>query len=318
MGFVKDYLRRSTRVKRIRERVRRLIDPPMYKEFSIGMYEGPSPVRLRPVEGLSQPVIAPDDVDDFSSCLVADPFMLHRNGRWHMFFEVLRAEGEKGRIARADSPDGIRWRYRGVVLSESFHLSYPHVFVSGDDVYMIPESYQAGEVRLYRATRFPDEWAFEACLLEGGPYVDASVFEHEDRWWMFIDGSPDLSCSQLNLFYASELLGPWIEHPLSPVRVEDKQYARPAGRVVRDGGRIIRFAQKCEPLYGLSVSAFEIFDLSERTYEERALGSAILEGSGDPGAWNEGGMHHVDAHLVSPGRWVACVDGWRHRRERRW
>jgi len=34
----------------------------------------------------------------------------------------------------------------------------------------------------------------------------------------------------------------------------------------------------------------------------------ILRASG--AGWNAAGMHHLDAHEVASGRWVAAVDGW--------
>ena len=43
---------------------------------------------------------------------------------------------------------------------------------------------------------------------------------------------------------------------------------------------------------------------------ERPVGKGAFLG---PGAdhWNEGGMHHIDAHQLTDGLWVACVDGFR-------
>jgi len=85
---------------------------------------------------------------------------------------------------------GLRWDYQRSVLAEPFHLSYPHVFEWNSDFYMIPESYQAGAVRLYRAEEFPFRWGFVANLLEGPVFLDSSVFRHDGRWWMLTETSP--------------------------------------------------------------------------------------------------------------------------------
>jgi len=68
-----------------------------------------------------------------------------------MFFEVMNSQTGKGDIGSAASRDGLHWEYRQIVLSESFHLSYPYVFYVGGEYFMIPESYEANSMRLYRA-----------------------------------------------------------------------------------------------------------------------------------------------------------------------
>jgi hypothetical protein len=71
-----------------------------------------------------------------------------------------------------------------------------------------------------------------------------------------------------------------------------------------------RFAQDAFPAYGSRVRAFEILDLDAGHYREREVrnGRPILKGCGF--GWNADGMHHVDAHELNDGSWIACVDGW--------
>src|SRR5215813_13238117 len=124
--------------------------------WSIGIYGGRSPLQLAPAG--SNPVISAASVTDISARFVADPFMLKVDGLWHMFFEVLNNENDRGEIALATSRDGHTWQYGRIVMKEPFHLSYPHVFRWQDDFYMIPEALGASAVRLYRAASFPGEW----------------------------------------------------------------------------------------------------------------------------------------------------------------
>jgi hypothetical protein len=176
---------------------------------------------------------------------------------------------------------------------------------------MIPETYQAGAVRLYKATEFPARWAWVGNLLEGPYLVDASVFRHDGRWWMFVDTSRDMQNDTLRLYHADELTGLWREHPGSPLRQGDPVGSRPAGRVQVVNDRVFRFSQSCVPYYGTEVYAFAVEELTAETYRERPLPCGpILKGSGS--GWNACGMHHLDAHLQDDGRWIACVDGWRH------
>ena len=290
---------------------RLFVQRPWWDEvWSIAMYAGPSPLALRPSPGISMPAITRDDVTDVPAVFVADPFMLRAAETWHLFFEVMNWRSGRGEIALATSRDGVQWEYQRVVLAEPFHLSYPYVFRHDGDYYLVPESYEAGEVRLYRAVEFPLRWQPVATLLKGEYLVDPSVFRHDGRWWMFVDASPGRGHDTLRLFGAAELTGPWSEHPASPLIEHDAARARPAGRVTQFDGRIIRFAQNCGPAYGVQVRAFEVTDLTPRSYRERPVGPDPLLGASGSG-WNASGMHHLDPHEIAPGRWIACVDGWR-------
>lgn len=68
----------------------------------------------------------------------------------------------KGDIAAAESTDrGFTWTPLGVVLTEDWHLSYPFVFEHEGDIFMMPEGSRSGQLKLYRAVDFPNEWEVE-------------------------------------------------------------------------------------------------------------------------------------------------------------
>lgn len=285
-----------------------IADPTGEPVFAIGIYEGRSPLTLLPAAVAANPVLTREQVSDVSATYVADPFLLRAGGVWHMFLEVYNWRANKGEIGHATSEDGFRWTYGGVVLGEPFHVSYPCVLEWRGSRYIVPETHQANAVRLYRAEDFPYRWTPVAELLSGEPFLDASPFRHGARWWLFVCVGAD---DTLRLYGASELLGPWVEHPQSPIVEGDAAKARPAGRVLAAGRLVVRFAQDCSRAYGAAVRAFAVTTLTEREYEEHeVLDHPLLTGVGG-GGWNGGGMHHVDARRVGQGRWVAAVDGWR-------
>lgn len=274
--------------------------------WSIGIYFGESPFDLEPAPGIVNPVLTRDSVSDVAAKFVADPFMLNVNGVWHMFFEVMNRETRKGEIGLATSVNGLNWEYRQIVLDEPFHLSYPYVFEWNHEYYMIPETFEPGKIRLYKSKEFPCQWSFVRSLVTGR-YADPSVFYFDNRWWMFVCATPHRHDS-LRLYFAANLMGPWMEHPASPIIEDNARKARPAGRVLVLADRIIRFTQDCVPTYGTQVRAFEISELTTRSYlETEHPNSPILSPSG--AGWNEVGMHHIDAHLLAGGKWLACVDG---------
>lgn len=286
------------------------IPAPSEDVWSIGIYSGQSPFDLSAPQGVHNPVLTREHVLDVPAAFVADPFMIHTDDIWYMFFEVMNWQTGKGEIGLAQSKDGLAWTYRQIVLAEPFHLSYPYVFAWGGEYYMIPESYQAGAIRLYKAEHFPTRWSFVTQLL-GAPYlVDPSVFRYDDEWWLFTETNPEVKHDCLRLYFADELTGPWIEHPTSPVVKDNARIARPGGRVLVTGSQIFRYTQDCSVSYGSEVRAFKVTQLTTENYVEEEVGSGpMLSPSGS--GWNADGMHHVDAHRMEDGKWIACVDGRR-------
>lgn len=274
-------------------------------EWSIGIYSGSSPLGLAPLPGIINPILTAKHVTDVPAQFVADPFMVQSGDAWHLFFQVMNSATRKGEIGLATSGNGRYWQYRRIVLREDFHLSFPCVFRWNDDFYMVPESVQAGAIRLYRAVSFPNQWEFVKNLVEG-QHADPSIFYFQRRWWMFACPSPE-SHDALCLFYADRPDGKWTQHPRSPIVSGNNRIARPAGRVLPWKGGMIRFTQDCYPTYGNRVRAFYISELTPTTYAEQEVSeSPVLAGSGS--GWNSFGMHHLDAHYAGKSRWLACVD----------
>lgn len=252
------------------------------------------------------PVLTPADVTDMLAVSVADPFLMYVDSDWYMFFEVYDANLHYGSIALATSENGLAWTYDQVVLEESWHLSYPFVFRSDGQYYMLIAAEDEHAVLLYQAEAFPYGWHCIATLISDGPMaMDPTLLWHDDTWWMFVGGAGNCTC---RLYYADALKGPWTAHPLNPI-VTGCSKSRPAGRsFVCDGDRIIRLAQKCDTSYGEAVRAFEVVSLSRTDYYETEIEeSPILTASGT--GWNALGMHQCDPWWVGD-HWLAAVDGF--------
>src|SRR5215510_15561131 len=183
--------------------------------WSIGIYTGESPFQLRAPASFHNPVLTSADVRDTPAEFVADPFMLQKDGRWYMFFEVLDRRTNLGAIALATSPDGLNWSYQQIVLAEPFHLSYPYVFEWQGEYFMIPETLGALAICLYKADVFPNRWSLYQKLFRG-MHADPSILRFADLWWMFTCTEP-YGPNILRLYFARDLEGPWKEHARSPI-----------------------------------------------------------------------------------------------------
>jgi hypothetical protein len=251
-------------------------------------------------------VLTASDVTDVKAEFVADPFMIKVGKVWHMFFEVMNGETGNGEIGLATSLNGLDWGYQQIVLKEPFHLSYPYVFASRGVYFMIPETLTPNSIQLYKAEKFPTQWSLHSQLVAGA-HSDPSIVYFGRQWWIFACSTP-YEHDTLRLYFSRKLEGPWQEHPASPIIERNRSIARPAGRVLSLGGRLTRFTQDCNPHYGRQVRAFEVSELTSKSYREVELGkSPILTPSGL--GWNRSGMHHIDPHRLDDHHWIACVDG---------
>jgi len=261
---------------------------------------------LAPSE-VRNPVLTDEDVSDCRAASVATPFMLKGPDRWHMFFEVFNLDSKKGEIGWATSEDAKVWNYQQLVLAESFHLSYPYVFEWKNEYYMIPEGAGADAVRLYKAVIFPTRWALAGILLRG-KFAAPSIVGHDGNWWIFAETDPEGPSPSLRLYRAEGLLGPWTEHPSSPIVKGGPCNTRSAGRIILHEGSLLRFAQDSLPDGGTAVRAFTVTEQTQDRYSERACGEEpILSPIGT--GWNGAGVHHLDPHRTETGQWIACVDG---------
>lgn len=272
-------------------------------EWSIGIYEASDdPVLFHPAKNIANPVLTYRDVNDVSAEFVGDPFMIKKGNIWYMFFEVMNGDTRHADIGMAMSNDGLNWDYQQIVIDEPYNLSFPYVFEHEEETYILVQSATENSTRLYKAIDFPIKWTYIGFLVEG-EYSDCALLYHNEIWWLFAGVGYDT----LRLFYSEELLGKWIEHPMSPIVIKNPKYARPGGRIIHAGKKIYRYAQDDEEAYGKRIWAFEIKQLTTEDYQEVRYEVPVVEASGS--GWNARRMHHIDPHRLADGRWIACVDG---------
>lgn len=273
--------------------------------WTLGVYSGDSPLSLRPAPHAHNPILTGADVTDIKVDALAHPFVVIKDKRYYVFFTAKDLKSDSGGIGLAESGDGVKWKYRRMVIREPFVQSHPFVFEWRNEYYLIPEAHTEASVRLYKATAFPLEWKYTGNILEGKNehFISPTLARYKDLWWLFTSPSGN---ETLRLFYASELMGPWKEHPLSPIVKKDLRTARPAGRPFVFDGALYRLGQDCYPTYGRAVRAFRITDISPTTYAEKIVETPVVEASGS--GWNSNGMHHVDAHRTGASQWIAVVD----------
>ncbi len=273
------------------------------ERWTIGVYTGTSPFVLSSPDGLTNPVLTAADVNDLKVDIVAHPFMIVTDSMYYMFFTAKDEKTDKGGIGLAESKNGLEWKYKKIVILEPYVLAHPYVFKWNNDFYMIPEAHTETSVIIYKAVKFPDKWEKSGEIMSGDKYYVPTVINYNNLWWMFTVRPGN---ETLRLFYADSPMGPWIEHPQSPIVEKDLNIARPAGRPFIYNGELYRLGMDCYPTYGLQVYAFKVIEISTKKYKEEIVSVPLLKASSD--GWNENAMHHIDVQMVHGGKWLAVVD----------
>jgi hypothetical protein len=204
----------------------------------------------------------------------ADPHVIEKDGRHHVFFEDASSVSGIGHIALLSDTGTGRFTPPKAILRKPYHLSYPFVFQWREDWYLLPETAANRTVELYRCIRFPDEWEFQHNLLEDVEAYDSTLVEHAGRWWLFANLREHPAASswdELHIHHSdSPISRNWKAHRDNPV-ISDVTCARPAGRLFTENGRLFRPSQNSSRRYGRALQFNEVIELSDRHYAERVV-----------------------------------------------
>ncbi|WP_255168968.1 glucosamine inositolphosphorylceramide transferase family protein [Natrononativus amylolyticus] len=256
--------------------------------------------------GVSNPVLSAADVTDCANPeFVADPFYAFHDDTHHLFFEIL--DDGMGVIGHATSDNGLNWSYQQVILKEPFHLSYPYVFQSGGEWYMLPEHTAETQrsLRIYKAVQFPRSWVLAETALSGKRIIDPTLVQTDDTWFLFVshDGA------SVELYFSDKwCTDTWIRHPKSPI-TETAYMGRMAGRPIGGEPLFLPF-QDLRYLYGELVRCCRVDRLTPTEYSHTEIGGSPILRAQFTHKWNDRGMHHIDCSPVTEfGHDFVVVDG---------
>lgn len=194
-----------------------------YEVWNIGIAESPIQEYLNS-DSLPSIKWLPEG-DGYS--FVADPFAIYKDKTVHILYEEYDYHVARGFISAININDKTASPSR-MVFKNPFHMSYPYLFEHDGRIYCVPETGEANEVSLYRADEFPQRWTKVATLISNFSGIDSTVFQYENRWWLFATELKDGFNVKLKAWYAPDLMGPWTPHAGNPVKM-DIRSARPAG-----------------------------------------------------------------------------------------
>jgi len=180
------------------------------------------------------------------------------NNNWYIFFEMKNNDNRlkkhkghtsrQGQIGVAISKDyGITWKYIDIILSMSYHLSYPNVFEYENNIYMMTDSWNS--LQLFKSTPydFPMKWTpFKQ--LHDNRYIDPSMIYFNNTWWLFVNIEQYMKYIHLHILYSTSPIGPWVDTSHNCHMVNNPHFIENTGGNSENGNNSIymeRYLHSC-------------------------------------------------------------------------
>ena len=197
----------------------------------------------------------------------ADPFLVEYEGTIYLFAEIFLYKTERnGKIGYCKYEHG-KFSDWTITMDRHWHLSYPNVFVKNNRLFMVPESYQLGEVVLYELVEFPNRWRKVRSLLTDVEYCDSTFLQWGKHTYMFTFKREEPSPKGEGLLYRMDDQG---DFQFLNMISDQLAGARCGGKFLRKDGCLIRVAQNCEREYGGGLIFYEVESI-EPIYCEREI-----------------------------------------------
>jgi hypothetical protein len=197
----------------------------------------------------------------------ADPFIFKTDdGRINIIFESVSTYNLDGKISLIVLNDLLEPVLEKVVLDTNAHLSYPYVFKENGKIYVFPESAFGGTLFCYEFDQAKRLLTNKKEVMKA-PLLDSSILKHENKYWLFATMLGEKRNSDLHIFYADNLCGPYKAHAGNPVK-NDPDGSRPAGNFIEVDGDIYRPTQNCSNYYGESITINKISTLTTTDFKE--------------------------------------------------
>jgi hypothetical protein len=235
--------------------------------------------------------------------IYGDPFFIRSEyGKIEIILEVLKFEGDYGRLALITLDEELGVSSYKILLDTKSHLSYPFVFKEDGRYFIFPESSKNGRLSCYEYDPVSEGLIFLQDVLEL-PLLDSTIIKNNGKYWIFGALNDGNSGYEEHVFFSSRLLGPYVNHPANPVK-SGLDGTRSAGSFIEVDGTIYRPTQNCQKEYGDSITIYEISELTETKVTEEPYMNIELDrrNKHNKGMYKIHTINYMDNFIVVDGK----------------
>lgn len=249
------------------------------QNWNIGVVKAPVP-EVAGLSGRMKQNLALDSIcwmEEKRGVFRADPFPIIKQNEdgVRIFHEAYDWNVGRGRIDHIDFSTDKGFGEPVESMVSSGHLSYPFVFENDGVTGYIPEHSSNRDVSFFPLDEMgiPKE---KIEIISNSGLIDSTIFRKDGLLWLFATIAGPTDNSELHIYYADSLRGPWLTHEANPVKV-DAGTARPAGSVFFYQKSLFRPSQDCTDHYGSRIVINEIEVLNKNVFSEKAVSEIRLE-----------------------------------------
>ncbi len=174
----------------------------------------------------------------------ADPFVIKNNRKIFIFFENYSYKKNKGTIGILELKKNKLVNYK-TILDEKFHLSFPFVFNFNNKYYLIPDSSENKDLRLYECVKFPFKWKLKKIIFRNIRTTDTLIFKLKNHWIMLTNSNPsrlgDLDSELIGFYSDNPINGNWKQIDLD--FYDKKSFIFRNGGLILDNNKVLRVSQ---------------------------------------------------------------------------
>lgn len=266
------------------------------EEWNIGVLRQPIASLLEEKPSLNVRWLPAPGTGQYRSC----PFGYFRNAQLNVLHEKFHRSTGMGAIARLRPKRDNNLKRSRTLLEGTGHLTYPYIVEQDGAMYVLPEQVSSGRTDLYLLEEGEAALTFHRTLLNE-PLFSPTLFRFEGRWWLFGTKKP-LADTLLHAYYADTFDGPFLPHPLNPVKV-DIRSSRPGGTPFMADGELWRPARDRSDEHRTRIALNRVTALTPTSFSEETV--KYIE----PliGRWSHG------VRTISRAGGLTLVDGMWHR-----
>lgn len=230
--------------------------------------------------------------------LFADPFILEvTEDLIKVLVEDFPYQEWKGKISlltigRYD----YELKSKKTLLELDTHLSFPFIYRTETDVYVIPENSASGRLNAYRYDKKTESLHFESTLVEQ-PVIDPVIVRQDKHYILFGTLRGGRENSDLYLWQSKDLLKGYAFITDTPVK-SDKGSGRRGGDFFFLNNELYSATQSCVHNYGEALNICKVEDLSGTKLVEKVVKTL------HPDERYKEGLHTLNMHDG-----VCVVDG---------